>query len=152
RRKGDLRRSAAGGVGQGAEDAAGGDGVPAAGVVRVLHPEEAVSGSMPGQHPVGEVVEHEILRRGPQDQHGVMVAAPVEDGRDEQGPGRNAGLNEPLLLRQSEVLAIAAAGRGKVPEVVAAILAQVRHLADRKSTRLNSSHVKISYAVFCLKK
>src|SRR5207302_2727893 len=33
-----------------------------------------------------------------------------------------------------------------------------RHLAlsraaeDRKSTRLNSSHVKISYAVFCLKK
>src|SRR5690606_29499494 len=33
---------------------------------------------------------------------------------------------------------------------------QVTHLArrrrDRKSTRLNSSHVKISYAVFCLKK
>src|SRR5690606_42128695 len=32
----------------------------------------------------------------------------------------------------------------------------IRHLAhggtDRKSTRLNSSHVKISYAVFCLKK
>src|SRR5436309_9542087 len=34
---------------------------------------------------------------------------------------------------------------------------QTDHLApyrteDRKSTRLNSSHVKISYAVFCLKK
>src|SRR5690606_42080452 len=27
-----------------------------------------------------------------------------------------------------------------------------RPLEDRKSTRLNSSHVKISYAVFCLKK
>src|SRR5437868_10158911 len=26
------------------------------------------------------------------------------------------------------------------------------HLPDRKSTRLNSSHVSISYAVFCLKK
>src|SRR5438067_8600384 len=26
------------------------------------------------------------------------------------------------------------------------------HGADRKSTRLNSSHVSISYAVFCLKK
>src|SRR5690606_41585106 len=26
------------------------------------------------------------------------------------------------------------------------------NLQDRKSTRLNSSHVKISYAVFCLKK
>ena len=27
-----------------------------------------------------------------------------------------------------------------------------RHLVDRKSTRLNSSHGSISYAVFCLKK
>src|SRR5690606_41380467 len=27
-----------------------------------------------------------------------------------------------------------------------------RRCRDRKSTRLNSSHVKISYAVFCLKK
>src|SRR5436305_4020907 len=27
-----------------------------------------------------------------------------------------------------------------------------RELGDRKSTRLNSSHVRISYAVFCLKK
>src|SRR5438067_7893602 len=27
-----------------------------------------------------------------------------------------------------------------------------RHSGDRKSTRLNSSHVSISYAVFCLKK
>src|SRR5699024_12001914 len=26
------------------------------------------------------------------------------------------------------------------------------HKSDRKSTRLNSSHVSISYAVFCLKK
>src|SRR5207253_7866532 len=26
------------------------------------------------------------------------------------------------------------------------------HVRDRKSTRLNSSHVAISYAVFCLKK
>src|SRR5439155_21143192 len=28
----------------------------------------------------------------------------------------------------------------------------IRWLPDRKSTRLNSSHVAISYAVFCLKK
>src|SRR5688572_32070193 len=27
-----------------------------------------------------------------------------------------------------------------------------RHVGDRKSTRLNSSHSQISYAVFCLKK
>src|SRR5690606_39486275 len=30
--------------------------------------------------------------------------------------------------------------------------AGARRARDRKSTRLNSSHVKISYAVFCLKK
>src|SRR5436309_11976940 len=29
---------------------------------------------------------------------------------------------------------------------------ELAEIADRKSTRLNSSHVKISYAVFCLKK
>src|SRR5256885_6188307 len=28
----------------------------------------------------------------------------------------------------------------------------VQHVLDRKSTRLNSSHLVISYAVFCLKK
>src|SRR5699024_11747103 len=31
-------------------------------------------------------------------------------------------------------------------------LVHAPHTEDRKSTRLNSSHVSISYAVFCLKK
>src|SRR5439155_10085457 len=35
------------------------------------------------------------------------------------------------------------------PELLAGLLRAVRH-RDRKSTRLNSSHVAISYAVFCL--
>src|SRR5256885_9864636 len=34
---------------------------------------------------------------------------------------------------------------GKIPDLLA-------HAQDRKSTRLNSSHLVISYAVFCLKK
>src|SRR3712207_7160676 len=33
-----------------------------------------------------------------------------------------------------------------------AVLMAVEHSPDRKSTRLNSSHANISYAVFCLKK
>src|SRR3989442_10945004 len=33
-----------------------------------------------------------------------------------------------------------------------ALAARGRVIRDRKSTRLNSSHVRISYAVFCLKK
>src|SRR5690554_1900665 len=32
------------------------------------------------------------------------------------------------------------------------LFARVKQVQDRKSTRLNSSHVRISYAVFCLKK
>src|SRR5690606_42103774 len=38
------------------------------------------------------------------------------------------------------------------PRVAAAGEARRAAGEDRKSTRLNSSHVKISYAVFCLKK
>src|SRR2546430_4304649 len=44
------------------------------------------------------------------------------------------------------------------PEIVALLtehlecMAQVSPPEDRKSTRLNSSHSQISYAVFCLKK
>src|SRR5436309_6075924 len=39
-------------------------------------------------------------------------------------------------------------------DAVLAVERDAAHAAagDRKSTRLNSSHVKISYAVFCLKK
>src|SRR3712207_7014984 len=37
-------------------------------------------------------------------------------------------------------------------ERIAHFQAQLAHLRDRKSTRLNSSHANISYAVFCLKK
>src|SRR5439155_23785520 len=40
--------------------------------------------------------------------------------------------------------------RKKVAEIVQASLKELE--GDRKSTRLNSSHVAISYAVFCLKK
>src|SRR3989442_5629148 len=42
-----------------------------------------------------------------------------------------------------------ARGSRSVPPARAA---RSRARADRKSTRLNSSHVRISYAVFCLKK
>src|SRR5690606_41526745 len=43
---------------------------------------------------------------------------------------------------------------GATPTMIALpppLMGEGRH-QDRKSTRLNSSHVKISYAVFCLKK
>src|SRR2546430_12144272 len=44
------------------------------------------------------------------------------------------------------------AGRVGGVHAVRAAPSRPRHLPDRKSTRLNSSHSQISYAVFCLKK
>src|SRR5690606_42097833 len=38
------------------------------------------------------------------------------------------------------------------PEIFTETVVYDFEVLDRKSTRLNSSHVKISYAVFCLKK
>src|SRR5437660_6298479 len=49
------------------------------------------------------------------------------------------------LAASSAVSAVVASSTGSaVPKIVVVL--------DRKSTRLNSSHVAISYAVFCLKK
>src|SRR3989454_4700555 len=48
-----------------------------------------------------------------------------------------------------------AAGRGAAQDGAAGLLSGrpvLRSTSDRKSTRLNSSHLVISYAVFCLKK
>src|SRR5438874_8415428 len=42
--------------------------------------------------------------------------------------------------------------RSQVPEAHPGDADHSPHVPDRKSTRLNSSHVEISYAVFCLKK
>src|SRR3989449_2582348 len=42
--------------------------------------------------------------------------------------------------------------RKRRPRAVACVERDLEELLDRKSTRLNSSHGYISYAVFCLKK
>src|SRR5947207_9975415 len=52
-------------------------------------------------------------------------------------------------------IAVAIAARPRVlllDEPAAGVPESERHDIDRKSTRLNSSHTVISYAVFCLKK
>src|SRR3989475_8890425 len=41
---------------------------------------------------------------------------------------------------------------GFKPDTFPVAYAEYRRILDRKSTRLNSSHSQISYAVFCLKK
>src|SRR5256885_16784209 len=55
------------------------------------------------------------------------------------------------------VVALLTAERSRLDTLVEALLEretldQIDERVDRKSTRLNSSHLVISYAVFCLKK
>src|SRR3712207_8693734 len=66
-------------------------------------------------------------------------ARPVLTAREAQA------LREALALRSA-----VAAGQPLTPAQAAAL--RTATTADRKSTRLNSSHANISYAVFCLKK
>src|SRR5690606_41995655 len=74
--------------------------------------------------------------------------------------GRAIRIAEEVLPHGSKVIAALRSGlavhhaqlpRAFLREVDRLIsLSIVRVVVDRKSTRLNSSHVKISYAVFCL--
>src|SRR3712207_7728930 len=58
----------------------------------------------------------------------------------------------PLFTAWVAVNRLTAAGRVLGPEERIPVAAALRAITDRKSTRLNSSHANISYAVFCLKK
>src|SRR5690606_41588284 len=62
---------------------------------------------------------------------------------------REYGLDQATTGLQFGLLA---AALGVLGPVIAGPLSDFLTTKDRKSTRLNSSHVKISYAVFCLKK
>src|SRR5438477_8532501 len=76
------------------------------------------------------------LRR-PAQRHGAALVQGVVDADGSAGAGA-VDVRAALQCRADRpVLAVAAAGRNRI---------------DRKSTRLNSSHMSISYAVFCLKK
>src|SRR3712207_7521557 len=82
-------------------------------------------------------------------------------------PPRSTLFPYTTLFRSEQLPAtIATLAEGRIGEKHAAVLADLLPLltdpvvrasvetapADRKSTRLNSSHANISYAVFCLKK
>src|SRR5690349_22397751 len=67
-------------------------------------------------------------------------------------PPRSTLFPYTTLFRSPSVTVLIAARPGQ-DEVKAVPAAQaLDYPSDRKSTRLNSSHVEISYAVFCLKK
>src|SRR3989442_5516137 len=70
-------------------------------------------------------------------------------------------ISMPITVREAYLQGrehLAASGSAEAPIEAEVLLRHVLQLdraalyTDRKSTRLNSSHVRISYAVFCLKK
>src|SRR5690606_40017415 len=58
-------------------------------------------------------------------------------------------LNRGMVVRYTELDYLAPARPGDHLELATWIVENDNRIRDRKSTRLNSSHVKISYAVFC---
>src|SRR5438874_7428176 len=86
----------------------------------------------------------DVLRR----KYKGRCCAPGRDSRNGGEPWRSRGAIRAVAPRRSRVSGSSGkTNSGKHTEGVA-----IRRRKDRKSTRLNSSHVEISYAVFCLKK
>src|SRR2546428_6188128 len=67
-------------------------------------------------------------------------------------PPRSTLFPYTTLFRSGQDLGIRYVLEGSVRRTVEQIQVNVQLIEDRKSTRLNSSHDQISYAVFCLKK
>src|SRR2546430_12547426 len=88
----------------------------------------------------------------PQVEEQLVIGAPVH-----RGAHRAAALRPrlPILVCQLLPAPVAGPGHGATdltPHAERHECKRVAHDEDRKSTRLNSSHSQISYAVFCLKK
>src|SRR5437870_9969393 len=102
---------------------------------------------VPGRHQPGGLLPHDALG-----------AAEHDDGRDvghDQDPHSRA-LQSPVASRycrihSSAIMSVQSRSAWLCVRARCSRLSPST-VADRKSTRLNSSHVAISYAVFCLKK
>src|SRR5437868_13281731 len=87
---------------------------------------------------INEFLRGVVANAGLRLKYRISVDPPMAEDRDWEKPEilvELSGPDSPLLLERG-----------------AELLRSLELLADRKSTRLNSSHVSISYAVFCLKK
>src|SRR5690606_39683045 len=99
----------------------------------------------PAPHPAADPLptrrSSDLHRRLPSVPHQIPVAQ----------LGDRTGMSDPVLVGR-QTLRIAVEVDDLLQRLFSAIVPPLGACGDRKSTRLNSSHVKISYAVFCLKK
>src|SRR5690625_6775075 len=87
----------------------------------------------------------------------VLKRVTLEVGRlSRESTGREVSISPPSCLKWAAIARVIAweppLASGHPPVWAAPQKIRARAEVDRKSTRLNSSHVAISYAVFCLKK
>src|SRR5690349_23355974 len=75
---------------------------------------------------------------------GAVILFGIPESKDDEGSG--AWDDDGIVRRALRAL------RPRFPELLLLTDVCLCEYTDRKSTRLNSSHVEISYAVFCLKK
>ena len=75
----------------------------------------------------------------------------MNEERNNQPQAAEPSLSEILQVRRDKLKALQDAGRNPFEQTRFARSAYSADIKeDRKSTRLNSSHITISYAVFCL--
>src|SRR5690625_5772548 len=123
-------------------------------------------GKLPISVPSGVEVSingSDVSVKGPKGELGMSISGPIEakleentitvTRPDEERESRSLhGLNRTLI---ANMIVGVTEGYSKKLELHGTgyrVLAKGKDIEDRKSTRLNSSHVAISYAVFCLKK
>src|SRR5437773_12326075 len=104
---------------------------------------------LPGPR-LGALVIREAVRRAAIADNTVeeVIMGNVLQGGEGQAPARQAAIHAGLPGTIPAMTINKVCGSG----LKAVMLAAQAIKADRKSTRLNSSHITISYAVFCLKK
>src|SRR5207249_11294324 len=103
--------------------------------------------SLPPRRPRSPLFPYTTLFRSMLDLDPQTARDPVDDL---DVTNRELGAYSPALAARPQIVV---ANKADLPETQARREAIERHCAttiDRKSTRLNSSHVSISYAVFCL--
>src|SRR5690625_5617625 len=82
----------------------------------------------------------------------VTIGTQSTDTKPKQTPTKALTADDMIDMNNKGVGVIKSVTLGEIDLALATRGEEVFNAKDRKSTRLNSSHVAISYAVFCLKK